>query len=120
MISSGTRKRAKVSYIDEDSEIEQIENKKLVKRKRNKKSHSDDEFEINSRPNVIPSVTHLASLHCIKDAKTIRTALLGWYAGVHEARGMPWRKPFDPSLDAKGRSQRAYEVSSHCYALLEE
>jgi len=24
---------------------------------------------------------------------------------------MPWRKPFDPSLDADARAQRAYEVS---------
>jgi A/G-specific adenine glycosylase len=23
---------------------------------------------------------------------------------------MPWRKPFDPSLDADARAQRAYEV----------
>ncbi|KAI0284597.1 DNA glycosylase [Russula aff. rugulosa BPL654] len=33
----------------------------------------------------------------------MRPSLLEWYSGVHDVRGMPWRKPFDPSL-------RAYEV----------
>jgi hypothetical protein len=41
----------------------------------------------------------------------MRSSLLEWYSGVHEVRGMPWRKPFDPSLDADARAQRAYEVS---------
>jgi len=40
----------------------------------------------------------------------MRISLLEWYSGVHEARGMPWRKPFDPSLGADARAQRAYEV----------
>jgi A/G-specific adenine glycosylase len=44
----------------------------------------------------------------------MRASLLEWYAGVHEVRGMPWRKPFDPSLDADARAQRAYEVRCFC------
>jgi hypothetical protein len=40
----------------------------------------------------------------------MRVSLLEWYSGVHEARGMPWRKPFDPSLGVDARAQRAYEV----------
>ena len=53
---------------------------------------------------------HSTSRHLISSPGPMRASLLEWYAGVHEARGMPWRKPFDPSLDADARAQRAYEV----------
>ena len=53
---------------------------------------------------------HSSSLHRINDAASLRVPLLRWYDTVHEVRGMPWRKPFDPTLDAEGRAQRAYEV----------
>jgi len=55
---------------------------------------------------------HSPSRHLISSPDPMRASLLGWYAGVHEVRGMPWRKPFDPSLDADARAQRAYEVRS--------
>jgi hypothetical protein len=53
---------------------------------------------------------HSPSRHMISSSEPMRASLLEWYAGVHEARGMPWRKPFDPSLNADARAQRAYEV----------
>ena len=53
---------------------------------------------------------HPVSTHVISSAVPIRDALLGWYAGVHESRGMPWRKPYDATLGPDERSQRAYEV----------
>ena len=53
---------------------------------------------------------HSSSRHSISSPRPMRASLLEWYAGVHEVRGMPWRKPFDPSLDADARAQRAYEV----------
>ncbi|KAJ3525778.1 hypothetical protein NM688_g8354 [Phlebia brevispora] len=56
------------------------------------------------------SSTHTAAIHRIADTSTLRSLLLNWYDGVHQRRGMPWRKPFDPSLDSDGRAQRAYEV----------
>lgn len=68
---------------------------------------SDDEVE----PATLTANPHPASLHRITDAKPIRAALLKWYAGVHEIRGMPWRKVYDPSLGPEERGQRAYEVS---------
>lgn len=53
---------------------------------------------------------HSSSTHTISSNKLLREALLEWYAGVHEARGMPWRKPYS-LLSHDGRAQRAYEVS---------
>ncbi|KAJ7057825.1 DNA glycosylase [Mycena amicta] len=55
---------------------------------------------------------HAKSTHIINktDIDSIRTALLEWYATVHESRNMPWRKPFNPSLGPEDRAQRAYEV----------
>ncbi|KAI0747000.1 DNA glycosylase [Daedaleopsis nitida] len=54
--------------------------------------------------------SHPVALHVITRPEPLRTALLRWYEGVHAARGMPWRKPFDPSWDAEQKAQRAYEV----------
>jgi A/G-specific adenine glycosylase len=54
---------------------------------------------------------HPAKNHVIVDPLPIREKLLTWYASVHEARGMPWRKPYDPTLNRDQRAQRAYEVS---------
>jgi A/G-specific adenine glycosylase len=53
---------------------------------------------------------HSPSLHLISSPDLMRPSLLDWYSGVHDARGMPWRKPFDPTLDSDARAQRAYEV----------
>lgn len=54
---------------------------------------------------------HGSSTHTLQDPTRIRAALLKWYSGVHDTRGMPWRKPYDPSLGKEERAQRAYEVS---------
>ncbi|KAF7972150.1 hypothetical protein HWV62_18796 [Athelia sp. TMB] len=56
--------------------------------------------------------THSINMHAIACPRPVREALLKWYSSVHETRGMPWRKPFDASLDSDGRAQRAYEASS--------
>ncbi|KIJ15472.1 hypothetical protein PAXINDRAFT_133470, partial [Paxillus involutus ATCC 200175] len=53
---------------------------------------------------------HPASWHVVKCVDAIRKSLLEWYDRIHEVRGMPWRKTYDPSLDKDGRAQRAYEV----------
>lgn len=54
--------------------------------------------------------SHAASVHQIQSAASTCRALLQWYTGVSESRGMPWRKPYDPSLSIDARAQRAYEV----------
>lgn len=56
------------------------------------------------------AVAHSISSHVITDPAPLGKALLAWYAGVHEVRGMPWRKPYDAALDRDQRAQRAYEV----------
>lgn len=53
---------------------------------------------------------HAANLHVVTDPEPIRGALLQWYGKVHESRGMPWRKPYNPNLSGEERAQRAYEV----------
>ncbi|OAX43694.1 DNA glycosylase [Rhizopogon vinicolor AM-OR11-026] len=70
-----------------------------------KKNHDDDS------PTVANSISsHAVSIHVITAVEPMRVALLEWYDSVHDARKMPWRKKFDPSLDVEGRAQRAYEV----------
>lgn len=54
---------------------------------------------------------HSQSVHTLTNPEPLKHALLEWYKGVHAARGMPWRKPFDPNWDAEQRAQRAYEVN---------
>lgn len=55
---------------------------------------------------------HPISLHVLTDvdAHEMRTALLAWFAGVHDLRCMPWRKAYNPALGPEERAQRAYEV----------
>ncbi|THV07111.1 DNA glycosylase [Dendrothele bispora CBS 962.96] len=55
---------------------------------------------------------HKKSLHIIDppSSSSIQTALLEWFETVRDARGMPWRKPFDENLGLEERAQRAYEV----------
>lgn len=63
---------------------------------------------------VAEATPHSVSLHAINSPGPIRTAILTWYRRVHENRGMPWRKQFDPTLGPDERSQRAYEVYIYC------
>ncbi|KXN89142.1 A/G-specific adenine DNA glycosylase [Leucoagaricus sp. SymC.cos] len=57
-----------------------------------------------------PDSVHSKSRHSIQTPEPLRSALLGWFTTVRDARGMPWRKPFDFSQGPEERSQRAYEV----------
>lgn len=56
------------------------------------------------------SSPHSRSVHIIQMPVPMRAALLKWFQTVHTNRGMPWRKPYNPNLGIKDRSQRAYEV----------
>lgn len=56
--------------------------------------------------------SHPVSIHTISRSLPLQVALLEWYNQVHEIRGMPWRKPYDPSFGPDQQSQRAYEVST--------
>lgn len=70
-----------------------------------------DEVEGTAQPHP-----HKLSTHAISTPGPLRVALLEWYAGVHETRGMPWRKRYNPSLGRDGRAQRAYEVETFLFA----
>ncbi|KAH9835279.1 DNA glycosylase [Rhodofomes roseus] len=86
-----------------------------IKKARTKRAKLDteepeDELEDTSIPATASGPPHPAAIHVVAEPVPIREALLGWYEGVHESRGMPWRKPYHPSMNADERAQRAYEV----------
>ncbi|KAI0340388.1 DNA glycosylase [Trametopsis cervina] len=70
----------------------------------------DDEETVALRQPSDCEAPHPYSRHVIANPAPLQDALLTWYAGVHESRGMPWRKPYDPTFDRDQRAQRAYEV----------
>jgi A/G-specific adenine glycosylase len=43
-------------------------------------------------------------------AQSIQQQLTTWFLGVHDARNMPWRRRWDPTLTREAKAQRAYEV----------
>jgi hypothetical protein len=65
----------------------------------------------------ITDSTHSESRHSIQAVGSLRSALLEWYATVHDLRSMPWRKPPGNYQTLEQRSQRAYEVTGtyHVY-----
>ncbi|KAJ7096736.1 DNA glycosylase [Mycena belliarum] len=71
---------------------------------------NDDSSATQPRPLAVSS--HAKAIHAIRaeGVAPIRAALLKWYSTVHASRNMPWRKPFDLTLNREERAQRAYEV----------
>lgn len=67
--------------------------------------------EAETSAEVAQSCLHSASLHVLSHPELPRESLLRWYGGVHASRGMPWRKPYDPSWSPEQKGQRAYEVN---------
>lgn len=57
---------------------------------------------------------HNREKHHINDAaaQSIQEQLTTWFSTVHDTRGMPWRRRWDPSLSPEAKAQRAYEVGS--------
>lgn len=105
-----TRRRTKktIASYYEESDSDFVEEVKRPNKRRKVKKGVEEDGDNELGAGI--AAPHPASLHILGDPKPLRTALLNWYAVVHEKRGMPWRKHFDASLDAKGQSQRAYEV----------
>ncbi|KAJ8517801.1 hypothetical protein ONZ45_g5076 [Pleurotus djamor] len=93
---------------DEDFEPETKPKKNA--RKRVKRSEPAMPKPAKSPSSGVHYPPHGVTLHQIDFAGEICRPLLEWYHGVSTSRGMPWRKPYDPSLDKNARSQRAYEV----------
>ena len=113
------KRKKNVDYSSEEdsaSDFELISVKRSVASRRKRRSKmarkvSTDERTKTSASNTYYVTSHPRSQHLISSPDPMRHSLLEWYSVVHEVRGMPWRKPFDPSLDANARAQRAYEVS---------
>lgn len=59
---------------------------------------------------------HPATIHRLSHPEPLRISLLAWYDKVHDARGMPWRKPYNSRFTLEERAQRAYEVLT-CFSL---
>lgn len=68
--------------------------------------------ENNKRTSTRAPSNHPFAIHTVSksDIPDIRKRLLGWFEGVHDKRGMPWRTRYDASLNKESRAQRAYEV----------
>lgn len=54
---------------------------------------------------------HALIYHSTSDIAAAQDALLDWFEGVRDARGMPWRKRYDAGASIEAKGQRAYEVS---------
>jgi hypothetical protein len=114
-----TKRKKNVDHSSEEdsaSDFELISAKSSVASRRKRRSITARKISTDERTETSPSdayyvTPHSRSQHLISSPDLMRTSLLEWYSGVHDVRGMPWRKPFDPSLDARARAQRAYEVS---------
>ena len=102
---------------DSGSEFELISVKRSVESRRKRRSKMPCKVSVGERAETSASLDtyyvtpHSRSQHLISSPDLMRSSLLEWYSSVHEVRGMPWRRPFDPSLDVDARAQRAYEVS---------
>lgn len=122
--SDGSWSTGEISSPPTDSEYEDASNSTKRKVLGNKKGKSADTRKkmksvkvdasdpLPSEPQTlcVNLSSHPKSAHTILAPGSARTSLLEWYKTVHDARGMPWRKPYDPTLGPNERAQRAYEV----------
>src|SRR5258708_12980714 len=72
---------------------------------------STDEPAEESASDIYYVTPHPRSQHLIPSPDLMRSSLLRWYSGVHEVRGMPWRKHFDPSFNPAPPPQHPSNVS---------
>jgi A/G-specific adenine glycosylase len=110
------KRKKDIDYSSEDSasDFEPTPKRATVSRhkRRSRAAHKSSTGGRDAKASAVETYAtpHSSSRHLISSPHLMRPSLLEWYSGVHEARGMPWRKPFDPSLDVDARAQRAYEV----------
>ena len=95
LMSNGARERAPTRLTHVESSDEENDSVPLGK---------------TSKPPVPVEKAHSSSRHHVEPILACRPQLLAWYNKVKDRRGMPWRKAYDPDLDADARRQRAYEV----------
>ena len=109
----------------EDDEDDWMPSKKGARgrgRGKRKRDASDTGFmnepDTDLSPGPAQACPHPVSLHVLSRPEQPRKALLDWYGGVHASRGMPWRKPFDPTWSQEQKAQRAYEVNPPILTLI--
>ena len=98
---------------------------KTFNKKRKAVVISSDEEDVEDSPQVIASdrdstvrkparieFPHSPEIHHIDvtAAQSIQHELTAWFSTVHDSRGMPWRRRWDPALSSDAKAQRAYEV----------
>ncbi|PPQ87673.1 hypothetical protein CVT25_011440 [Psilocybe cyanescens] len=106
----------------EDSESEDasfVPKTKVPTRKKRKVTATQPKKPVNASPSQISDAQesdvydaprHPKFTHIVVSPAPMRKSLLGWYKTVHDTRGMPWRRSYDPNLGPDERAQRAYEV----------
>lgn len=114
-----TRKDSASEWDDSDYELQAQSSRdlpprrKVRKKNKNTRKPESDEHEVSQKRELNledSTFSHCKSSHTIQSPGLVRAALLRWYTGVYASRGMPWRKPFNPSQGLEERGQRAYEV----------
>ncbi|KAF9266069.1 DNA glycosylase [Marasmius fiardii PR-910] len=107
----GKRKRIQPNDSDDYASSSCSEFEDKPSRINPRKRHSTKQKQMHQTSNLHMSTSnHSKSTHTLSEIPHIQDELLNWFATVRDARGMPWRKPYDPHLDAGERAQRAYEV----------
>ena len=111
-----SRSLKRVDYGGQDHEVDEGP-ARPVKRARKATTKQDIDFSPASDDDEVPEprsegivVPHSRTLHDIENISPLLEPLLKWFDSKKSARGMPWRKVYDATLDKDAKAQRAYEV----------
>lgn len=97
-------------YSDSGHDSDYSDAVKPVKRQKTARKQRTSERKLQAAQPTAGRAKHPVTRHTINRAEPMQMDLLQWYDKVHDKRGMPWRKQYDPTMTAEQRSQRAYEV----------
>lgn len=112
-----TKRQSHTGSGDDSDYAEDLRPRKRTKATKGKKTAEPDLTDSGEQDDVREQAAqHPKSLHDLHHVREVREALLRWFAGVHGAREMPWRKQFNPNLSPEERNQRAYEVCVYSFS----
>jgi hypothetical protein len=110
---SRTKTTKRQSHSSDDSDYAEDSRPRKRTKAKGKKTAEPDFSDSLEQERV---AQHPKSLHDLNHVREVREALLRWFAGVHGAREMPWRKQFNPNSSPEERNQRAYEVCVYSFS----
>lgn len=111
--SSRSLKRVNYSGLEEE-EAEQPPTRSATRPRKRRKPDADFSADVSDTEDVFihgtKAIPHSKASHGAQNVSPLLDPLLAWYDTKKNARGMPWRKGYDPTLSDADKSQRAYEV----------